>query len=88
MIFPHGNKPVSGFGQSCKARKLSLHRSVLSINKQSIFHHGTWGRYTMPLQLAGLDERILDKALEQGEASSWERLLLHTVAEALGDRAG
>jgi ubiquinone biosynthesis protein COQ9 len=38
----------------------------------------------MPLQLAGLDERILDKALEQGEASSWERLLLHTVAEALG----
>ena len=37
----------------------------------------------MPLQLAGLRERILDKALEQAETSSWERLHLHTVAGAL-----
>ena len=30
-----------------------------------------------------LQDRILDKALEQAEASSWEQLHLHAVAEAL-----
>ena len=37
----------------------------------------------MSLQQAGLHQRILDKALEQSETSSWERLFLHTVAESL-----
>ena len=37
----------------------------------------------MPKQKLTLQDRILDKALEQAEASSWERLHLHAVAEAL-----
>ena len=37
----------------------------------------------MPEQATGLRDRILDTALEQAEASSWERLHLHRVAEAL-----
>lgn len=37
----------------------------------------------MPLQSRSLQDRILDKALEQAEASSWERLHLHAIAEAL-----
>ena len=37
----------------------------------------------MPEQQLTLHDRILDKALEQAEVSSWERLHLHTVAEAL-----
>lgn len=37
----------------------------------------------MPEQPTGLRDRILDTALEQAEASSWERLHLHRVAEAL-----
>jgi ubiquinone biosynthesis protein COQ9 len=34
-------------------------------------------------QQSGLQDRILDTALEQAEAASWERLHLHAVAEAL-----
>lgn len=37
----------------------------------------------MSKKQAGLRERILDQALEQAEASSWERLHLHAVAGAL-----
>jgi AcrR family transcriptional regulator len=37
----------------------------------------------MPQQTTGLRDRILDTALELAEASSWERLRLHRVAEAL-----
>ena len=37
----------------------------------------------MPEQQLTLQDRILDKALEQAEASSWEQLHLHAVAEAL-----
>jgi len=37
----------------------------------------------MPMQQPRLHDRILDTALKQAEASSWERLHLHTVAEAL-----
>jgi ubiquinone biosynthesis protein COQ9 len=37
----------------------------------------------MPKQRITLQDRILDKALEQAEASSWDRLHLHAVAEAL-----
>ena len=37
----------------------------------------------MPKQRITLQESILDKALEQAEVSSWERLHLHAVAEAL-----
>jgi AcrR family transcriptional regulator len=37
----------------------------------------------MPKQQLTLQDRILDKALEQAEASSWEQLHLHAVAEAL-----
>jgi AcrR family transcriptional regulator len=37
----------------------------------------------MPKQKLTLQDRILDKALEQAEASSWEQLHLHAVAEAL-----
>jgi AcrR family transcriptional regulator len=37
----------------------------------------------MPQQQSGLQEVILDTALEQAEASSWEQLQLHTVAAAL-----
>ena len=37
----------------------------------------------MPKQQPALQDRILDKALEQAEASSWEQLHLHAVAEAL-----
>jgi ubiquinone biosynthesis protein COQ9 len=37
----------------------------------------------MTQQPPGPRDRILDTALEQAEASSWERLHLHTVAEAL-----
>ena len=38
---------------------------------------------TMSNQGPTLQDRILDKALEQAEASSWERLRLHAVAETL-----
>jgi AcrR family transcriptional regulator len=38
---------------------------------------------SMPQQQTGLQNRILDTALEQAEASSWERLQLHTVSTAL-----
>jgi AcrR family transcriptional regulator len=38
---------------------------------------------TMPKQRLTLQDRILDKALEQAEALSWEQLHLHAVAEAL-----
>jgi ubiquinone biosynthesis protein COQ9 len=38
---------------------------------------------TMSMQQLTLQDRILDKALEQAEASSWEQLHLHAVAEAL-----
>ena len=37
----------------------------------------------MPKQRLTLQDRILDKALEQAEASSWEQFHLHTVADAL-----
>lgn len=37
----------------------------------------------MPKQQLTLQDRILDKALEQAEVSSWEQLHLHAVAEAL-----
>jgi AcrR family transcriptional regulator len=37
----------------------------------------------MSKQQLALQDRILDKALEQAEASSWEQLHLHAVAEAL-----
>ncbi len=37
----------------------------------------------MPKQQLTLQDRILDKALEQAEASSWEQLHLHAVAAAL-----
>jgi AcrR family transcriptional regulator len=37
----------------------------------------------MPKQQLTLRDRILDNALEQAEASSWEQLHLHAVAEAL-----
>lgn len=37
----------------------------------------------MPKQKLTLQDRILDKALEQAEASSWEQLHLHAVAESL-----
>ncbi|MEN8204802.1 MAG: TetR/AcrR family transcriptional regulator [Pseudomonadota bacterium] len=37
----------------------------------------------MPKQQLTLHDRILDKALEQAEALSWEQLHLHAVAEAL-----
>jgi len=37
----------------------------------------------MPMQQSHLRDRILDTALEQAEACSWERLHLHTVAGAL-----
>jgi AcrR family transcriptional regulator len=37
----------------------------------------------MPKQKITLQDRILDMALEQAEASSWEQLHLHAVAEAL-----
>ena len=37
----------------------------------------------MPKPRRTLPDRILDKALEQAEASSWEQLHLHAVAEAL-----
>ena len=37
----------------------------------------------MPKQQLTLQDRILDKALEQAEESSWEQLHLHAVAEAL-----
>jgi AcrR family transcriptional regulator len=37
----------------------------------------------MPEQQLTLQDRILDKALEQAEASSWEQLHLHAVAKAL-----
>jgi ubiquinone biosynthesis protein COQ9 len=38
---------------------------------------------TMSKQQLALHDRILDKALEQAEATSWEQLHLHAVAEAL-----
>ena len=38
---------------------------------------------TMSKQQLTLQDRILDKALKQAEASSWEQLHLHAVAEAL-----
>ena len=37
----------------------------------------------MSKQQLALQDRILDKALEQAEATSWEQLHLHAVAEAL-----
>ncbi len=37
----------------------------------------------MPKQQLTLRDRILDNALEQAEASSWEQLHLHAAAEAL-----
>ena len=37
----------------------------------------------MSKQQLALQDRILDKALEQAEATSWEQLHLHTVAAAL-----
>jgi ubiquinone biosynthesis protein COQ9 len=37
----------------------------------------------MPKQQLSLQDRILDKALEQAEATSWEQLHLHAVAEVL-----
>jgi ubiquinone biosynthesis protein COQ9 len=37
----------------------------------------------LPQQQTGFHDRILDTALEQAEASSWERLQLHAVATAL-----
>ena len=37
----------------------------------------------MPQQQTGLHDRILDTALEQAEAASWEQLQLHAVATAL-----
>lgn len=37
----------------------------------------------MPKQRLSLQDHILDKALEQAEASSWEQLHLHAVADAL-----
>lgn len=38
----------------------------------------------MATKKSSLQDRILDTALEQAEASSWEQLRLHTVAETLG----
>ena len=38
---------------------------------------------TMSKQQRALQDRILDKALEQAESSSWEQLHLHAVAAAL-----
>jgi AcrR family transcriptional regulator len=37
----------------------------------------------LPQQQTGLHDRILDTALEQAEAASWEQLQLHAVATAL-----
>jgi AcrR family transcriptional regulator len=38
----------------------------------------------MAAKKASLQDRILDTALEQAEATSWERLRLHAIAETLG----
>ena len=54
--------------------------AITMVNRKN---HGIYPGVTVSKQQPALQDRILDKALELAEATSWEQLHLHAVAEAL-----